>query len=108
MSDINDNEYTSFNDLSTRDLKRILDTLKTTKSFEEFVMQLDLLGIDDLKKQEIFQSLSLEGQYKIQTVLSTRSYNRKHLDSSAVSISPNIVSNASSWANAYSITSNVE
>ena len=58
----NNNEQLSFNDLSTRELKSIIDILKTTNTFEEFLIQLDLLGYSDLQKQDIFLSLALEGQ----------------------------------------------
>lgn len=60
----NNNEKLSFNDLSTRELKSIIDILKTVTTFEEFLIQLDLLGYSDLQKQDIFLSLALEGQNK--------------------------------------------
>ena len=44
----NNNEQLSFNDLSTRELKSITNILKTAKTFEEFLIQLDLLGYSDL------------------------------------------------------------
>ena len=50
----NNNEQLSFNDLSTRELKSIIDILKTTNTFEEFLIQLDLLGYSDLQKTRYF------------------------------------------------------
>ena len=41
----NNNEQLSFNDLSTRELKSIIDILKTTNTFEEFLIQFRLIRI---------------------------------------------------------------
>ena len=109
MSNIdNNNEQLSFNDLSTRELKSIIGILKTTTTFEEFLIQLDLLGYSDLQKQDIFLSLALEGQNKIQTILKSRRYDRTSyiMDSELTSINSNSINNVIQWTtNEYSTKS---
>ena len=50
----NNNEQLSFNDLSTRELKSIVDILKTTNTFEEFLIQFRLIRIQRFTKTRYF------------------------------------------------------